>query len=184
MFQYRFHKKVSFQVILNEHKDKTLGEAGVNLDPECRHLITIGQVRQKHMNLSVTGTDGCGDDDLLLGASASPITGELPPSNYEIPSMDVYLPMRSDSQKIDTRPVIETCNYVGLVNQAMTCYLNSLIQALYMTPEFRNALYNWEFERSSTESDIERAQSEAKSIPFQLQKLFLNLQVKDHSLNI
>lgn len=62
----------------------------------------------------------------------------------------------------------QPCNYVGLVNQAMTCYLNSLIQALYMTPEFRNALYNWEFDRS---------ESESKSIPFQLQKLFLNLQV-------
>ena len=31
--------------------------------------------------------------------------------------------------------------YVGLVNQSMTCYLNSLLQALYMTPEFRNAIY-------------------------------------------
>lgn len=31
--------------------------------------------------------------------------------------------------------------YVGLVNQAMTCYLNSLLQTLYMTPEFRRALY-------------------------------------------
>jgi len=31
--------------------------------------------------------------------------------------------------------------YVGLVNQAMTCYLNSLLQTLYMTPEFRNAVY-------------------------------------------
>lgn len=31
--------------------------------------------------------------------------------------------------------------YVGLVNQAMTCYLNSLIQSLYMTPEFRNAVF-------------------------------------------
>ena len=31
--------------------------------------------------------------------------------------------------------------FVGLVNQAMTCYLNSLLQTLYMTPEFRNALY-------------------------------------------
>lgn len=35
--------------------------------------------------------------------------------------------------------------YVGLVNQAMTCYLNSLIQTLYMTPEFRNAIYGFEF---------------------------------------
>ncbi len=33
--------------------------------------------------------------------------------------------------------------YVGLVNQAMTCYLNSLIQTLYMTPEFRNAIYEY-----------------------------------------
>ncbi|XP_043285932.1 ubiquitin carboxyl-terminal hydrolase 47 isoform X2 [Venturia canescens] len=59
--------------------------------------------------------------------------------------------------------------YVGLVNQAMTCYLNSLIQALYMTPEFRNALYNWEYTNDSDKD-------EAKSIPYQLQKLFLNLQ--------
>lgn len=34
-----------------------------------------------------------------------------------------------------------TLGYVGLVNQAMTCYLNSLLQTLFMTPEFRNALY-------------------------------------------
>ncbi|XP_066582168.1 ubiquitin carboxyl-terminal hydrolase 47 [Prorops nasuta] len=59
--------------------------------------------------------------------------------------------------------------YVGLVNQAMTCYLNSLLQALFMTPEFRNALYNWEYVEGS-EKD------EANSIPYQLQKLFLNLQ--------
>ncbi|XP_030375681.1 ubiquitin carboxyl-terminal hydrolase 47 [Scaptodrosophila lebanonensis] len=56
--------------------------------------------------------------------------------------------------------------YVGLVNQAMTCYLNSLLQALFMTPEFRNALYRWEFDNDN----------EAKNIPYQLQKLFLNLQ--------
>lgn len=58
--------------------------------------------------------------------------------------------------------------YVGLVNQAMTCYLNSLIQTLYMTPEFRNALYRWEFDGSEDEA--------IKSIPYQLQKLFLQLQ--------
>lgn len=36
--------------------------------------------------------------------------------------------------------------YVGLVNQAMTCYLNSLLQTLFMTPEFRNALYKLVFD--------------------------------------
>lgn len=32
-------------------------------------------------------------------------------------------------------------DYVGLINQAMTCYLNSLLQTLFMTPEFRNGIY-------------------------------------------
>ena len=59
--------------------------------------------------------------------------------------------------------------YVGLVNQAMTCYLNSLLQTLFMTPEFRNALYRWEFKGSQEEA--------SKSIPYQLQRLFLQLQV-------
>ncbi|KAM5137773.1 ubiquitin carboxyl-terminal hydrolase 47 isoform 1-T1 [Mantella aurantiaca] len=58
--------------------------------------------------------------------------------------------------------------YVGLVNQAMTCYLNSLLQTLYMTPEFRNALYKWEFEDSEEDP--------VTSIPYQLQRLFVLLQ--------
>uniref|UniRef100_A0A0N5ASV0 Ubiquitin carboxyl-terminal hydrolase 47 n=1 Tax=Syphacia muris TaxID=451379 RepID=A0A0N5ASV0_9BILA len=61
--------------------------------------------------------------------------------------------------------------YVGLVNQAMTCYLNSLIQTLYMTPEFRNAIYEWKFSGAQSE--------EARSIPCQLQKLFLLLQTSN-----
>jgi ubiquitin carboxyl-terminal hydrolase 47 len=64
--------------------------------------------------------------------------------------------------------------YVGLVNQAMTCYLNSLLQALFMTPEFRNALYKWEFDGT----DATGAEA-VKSIPYQLQKLFVNLQVSE-----
>lgn len=63
--------------------------------------------------------------------------------------------------------------FVGLVNQAMTCYLNSLLQALFMTPEFRNALYRWEFDGSEKD--------EVTSIPYQLQKLFLNLQTSDRA---
>ncbi|XP_076622356.1 ubiquitin specific protease 47 [Colletes latitarsis] len=80
-----------------------------------------------------------------------------------------------EDNNVDFKNYIEskTC-YVGLVNQAMTCYLNSLLQALYMTPEFRNALYNWEYVNGS-ETD------EANSIPYQLQKLFLNLQTSSRS---
>lgn len=59
--------------------------------------------------------------------------------------------------------------HVGLVNQAMTCYLNSLLQTLFMTPEFRNALYRWVYKKT-------RDDEPARSIPCQLQRLFLQLQ--------
>uniref|UniRef100_M3ZLS5 Ubiquitin carboxyl-terminal hydrolase 47 n=1 Tax=Xiphophorus maculatus TaxID=8083 RepID=M3ZLS5_XIPMA len=64
--------------------------------------------------------------------------------------------------------IASVSGYVGLVNQAMTCYLNSLLQTLFMTPEFRNALYNWEFEESEEDP--------VTSIPYQLQRLFVLLQ--------
>ncbi|PAV82585.1 hypothetical protein WR25_26698 isoform E [Diploscapter pachys] len=54
----------------------------------------------------------------------------------------------------------------------MTCYLNSLIQSLYMTPEFRNAVFRWEYKASSDKKS-------STSIPHQLQKLFVLLQTTD-----
>ncbi|XP_071942590.1 ubiquitin carboxyl-terminal hydrolase 47-like [Antedon mediterranea] len=57
--------------------------------------------------------------------------------------------------------------YVGLVNQAMTCYLNSLLQTLFMTPEFRNAIYRWKYTRN---------ESSSSNIPYQLQRLFSVMQ--------
>ncbi|KAK9499634.1 hypothetical protein O3M35_002645 [Rhynocoris fuscipes] len=96
-------------------------------------------------------------------------------SVYQLPNPPPppLLPPASSATTLDhnfsTTLIRHETGYVGLVNQAMTCYLNSLLQALYMTPEFRNALYKWKFDES-------HGSSPAKCIPFQLQKLFLNLQ--------
>ncbi len=34
----------------------------------------------------------------------------------------------------------DSTTFVGLKNQGATCYLNSLLQSVYMVPEFRNAI--------------------------------------------
>ena len=63
----------------------------------------------------------------------------------------------------------EKVKYIGLKNQGATCYLNSLIQTLFMTPEFRYEILKWNYDPSLN--------GEAKDcIPLQLQKLFFHLQ--------
>ena len=60
--------------------------------------------------------------------------------------------------------------YVGLSNQGATCYLNSLIQTLFMTPDFRRAMFKWKY-------DPLKDGEEEFCIPLQLQKLFGYLQL-------
>ncbi|KAJ1732101.1 ubiquitin-specific protease ubp15 [Coemansia biformis] len=57
--------------------------------------------------------------------------------------------------------------FVGLRNQGATCYMNSLLQSLYFTNEFRNAVY-----QIPTEND-----DPTKSVALALQRVFYNLQV-------
>ncbi|KAJ1901575.1 ubiquitin-specific protease ubp15, partial [Coemansia sp. IMI 209127] len=63
--------------------------------------------------------------------------------------------------------------YVGLKNQGATCYMNSLLQSLYFTNEFRNAVY-----QIPTENDDPK-----KSVSLALQRVFYNLQVSDESVD-
>uniref|UniRef100_A0A8C2DLU5 Ubiquitin carboxyl-terminal hydrolase 47 n=1 Tax=Cyprinus carpio TaxID=7962 RepID=A0A8C2DLU5_CYPCA len=105
-------------------------------------------------------TDSSGLDD----SSQDRFIGPLPRDGTVGCSSDYSSPSYSYSSILNKSDT----GYVGLVNQAMTCYLNSLLQTLFMTPEFRNALYKWEFEDSEEDP--------VNSIPYQLQRLFVLLQ--------
>lgn len=62
-------------------------------------------------------------------------------------------------------------NYKGLPNIGATCYINSFLQTLFMTPEFRDHIYQWTYN--------EKIHPHRKdSILFQLQKLFAKLELK------
>jgi len=83
--------------------------------------------------------------------------------------------------------------FAGLNNQGATCYMNSLIQSLYMNPEFRKLVYDWSFDKhfesllarrraknpnmTKEEEEKLREEKEKNSIPLQLQSLFAQMQL-------
>ncbi|XP_078377016.1 ubiquitin carboxyl-terminal hydrolase 40-like isoform X2 [Oculina patagonica] len=66
----------------------------------------------------------------------------------------------------------------GLQNQGATCYLNSLLQTLFFTPEFRDGLFQLRAEDLSYEPNS-KTNSKVRVIPIQLQKLFAKLLLLD-----
>ena len=84
--------------------------------------------------------------------------------------------------------------FVGLLNQGATCYMNSLMQAHFMTPEFRNFVMSFDpkeqlgvhrvpwvtkpddeaLEAFKDEKNAKRAKA-ARLLPLQMQRLFVEL---------
>nr|XP_060639697.1 ubiquitin carboxyl-terminal hydrolase 40 isoform X1 [Anolis sagrei ordinatus]XP_060639705.1 ubiquitin carboxyl-terminal hydrolase 40 isoform X1 [Anolis sagrei ordinatus] len=73
----------------------------------------------------------------------------------------------------------ENTNLSGIKNQGGTCYLNSLLQTLHFTPEFREALFSIGPEELGSLEDTHKPESKVRVIPLQLQRLFAQLLLLD-----
>jgi ubiquitin C-terminal hydrolase len=96
---------------------------------------------------------------------------------FGIPPADVIPLIRDSRLPLEitivhrTSVVVRTDNlgYSGLANQGATCYLNSLLQALFHLPAFRSIVF--QIAIAPTEKRID-------SIPYNLQKLFYDMQFR------
>uniref|UniRef100_A0A8D0G9B7 Ubiquitin carboxyl-terminal hydrolase 47 n=1 Tax=Sphenodon punctatus TaxID=8508 RepID=A0A8D0G9B7_SPHPU len=141
---------------LDQTGDKTVLDAGFEPGKKNFLHLTDKDGEQPHIMSEDSGAVDDSTQDRFIGPL--PREGSVGCSNDYVSQNYSYSSILSKSET----------GYVGLVNQAMTCYLNSLLQTLFMTPEFRNALYKWEFEESEEDP--------VTSIPYQLQRLFVLLQ--------
>nr|XP_020662482.1 ubiquitin carboxyl-terminal hydrolase 40 isoform X2 [Pogona vitticeps] len=73
----------------------------------------------------------------------------------------------------------ESTHLSGIKNQGGTCYLNSLLQTLLLTPEFREALFSIGPEELGSLDDNSNPESKVRIIPLQLQRLFAQLLLLD-----
>ncbi|XP_071158638.1 ubiquitin carboxyl-terminal hydrolase 40-like [Mytilus edulis] len=71
------------------------------------------------------------------------------------------------------------CGLVGISNQGATCYLNSLLQTLLYTPEFRESLFDLTEDELGSFDSKDIAGKKVRVIPLQLQKLFSRLLLSD-----
>uniref|UniRef100_A0A1A8RYU3 Ubiquitin carboxyl-terminal hydrolase n=1 Tax=Nothobranchius rachovii TaxID=451742 RepID=A0A1A8RYU3_9TELE len=63
----------------------------------------------------------------------------------------------------------------GIKNQGGTCYLNSLLQTLLFTPEFREELFRLGPQELGCLEDKDKPEAKVRVIPLQLQRLFTRL---------
>ncbi|EAR96896.3 ubiquitin carboxy-terminal hydrolase (macronuclear) [Tetrahymena thermophila SB210] len=82
-----------------------------------------------------------------------------------------YLYKMKSQDKFKGKSISAEQKYIGIQNIGATCYMNSVIQTLFMTQEFRYNIF-------SQNIDVDKVKQIEKSIPIQIQKLFALLQIK------
>lgn len=70
----------------------------------------------------------------------------------DVDSVDPALSVLSGAVTVDTwtgkpyRPLPGGAPFAGLNNQGATCYMNSILQCLFMTKELRLAIFTWRYD--------------------------------------
>ncbi|XP_065736351.1 ubiquitin carboxyl-terminal hydrolase 40 isoform X4 [Phocoena phocoena] len=106
--------------------------------------------------------------------------GDLFEEDYSSMSNDHY----GKGKKLKTKALEppaprEFTSLSGIRNQGGTCYLNSLLQTLHFTPEFREALFSLGPEELGSLEDKDKPDAKVRIIPLQLQRLFAQLLLLD-----
>nr|XP_046179575.1 ubiquitin carboxyl-terminal hydrolase 40-like [Oncorhynchus gorbuscha] len=70
-------------------------------------------------------------------------------------------------------------NLSGIKNQGGTCYLNSLLQTLFFTPEFREELFSLGPKELGCLEEKDKPEAKVRVIPLELQRLFARLLLVD-----
>ncbi|OHT10172.1 hypothetical protein TRFO_20642 [Tritrichomonas foetus] len=96
------------------------------------------------------------------------ISSEPPVINYKSFDNSFNTEKNSTHKKVEDSSLYKVpTTYAGLVNQGATCYMNSMLQALFHLPAFRRVVYGM---------PTTGAEDPEKSIPLNLQRLFCELQ--------
>ncbi|PXF48866.1 Ubiquitin carboxyl-terminal hydrolase 13 [Gracilariopsis chorda] len=102
----------------------------------------------------------------------------LQPGKYADAHMNVVISVRIQLQDSAPDPLLSTTTpldsrketgFVGFKNQGATCYMNSLLQTLYMVSAFRKAVYNMPLPAPGNENS-------GSELSYALQKVFYELQ--------
>ncbi|CAK64552.1 unnamed protein product (macronuclear) [Paramecium tetraurelia] len=95
------------------------------------------------------------------------------------PTTTVYQTRRAQNcaDQMDLPEYPRVKHFAGLKNQGATCYLNSLIQSYYMSPEFRKVILSLPLCGETIEDSANFAKNESRNrFLLEFQKLFIQLQ--------